>query len=204
MEKQINDPKILNYLIEQTNAKIDIFQNTDSFVLHTDTKERVPIIDSYENKQLENETAFLLQRKNCLVYYSLYEGHSNINRTNFNLKKTFRENINKNNVCDEDLEKLKNLIRNANKEEYEELLLNIKNPKFDQLMRSNPNFLRYILYHKMLPYLPDKDIINSTYRKLLCHNYSQNISNLNNSGIYENENDSHESDEENLYVSDDN
>ena len=36
MEKQINDPKILNYLIEQTNAKIDIFQNTDSFVLHTD------------------------------------------------------------------------------------------------------------------------------------------------------------------------
>ena len=185
MEKQINDPKILNYLIEQTNAKIDIFQNTDSFVLHTDTKERVPIIDSYENKQLENETAFLLQRKNCLVYYSLYEGHSNINRTNFNLKKTFRENINKNNACDEDLEKLKNLIRNANKEEYEELLLNI-------------------LYHKMLPYLPDKDIINSTYRKLLCPNYSQNISNLNNSGIYENENDSHESDEENLYVSDDN
>jgi hypothetical protein len=68
MEKQMNDPKILNYLIEQTNAKIDIFQNTDSFVLHTDTKERVPIIDSYENKQLENETAFLLQRKNCLVY----------------------------------------------------------------------------------------------------------------------------------------
>ncbi len=60
MDKQTNLVKSQE-LIDQTNSEIDIFQNTDSFVVNF--VERVPFIDSYEKKQLENEASFLLQSK---------------------------------------------------------------------------------------------------------------------------------------------
>ena len=103
MDKQTTNSGKLNDLIDESNTNIDIFQNTDSFVLHT--KERVPYIDSYENKQLENGAALLLQGKNSVVFYLLIEGDSNINRTEFDLKKTFRENITNNKISKDDVEK---------------------------------------------------------------------------------------------------
>ncbi len=133
----------------------------------------------------------------------------NRNRSIFELKRTFRENINKNKVTKEDIDKMKlNLIRNSNLKEYEELMQCIKDPKFDEKMRKNPHFLRYILYHKLLTFLPDKDKINSTYRKFLCPNYSQNTTN----NYYDSPNhdqeidsqDEEEEGEEDLYISDDN
>jgi hypothetical protein len=194
-------------LIDQTNSEIDIFQNTDSFVVNF--VERVPFIESYEKKQLENEASFLLQSKNSILFYSLLEGQSNINRSIFELKRTFRENIIKNKVTREDIDKMKlNLIKNTNLKEYEELMQCIKDPKFDENMRKNPHFLRYILYHKLLTYLPEKDKINSTYRKFLCPNYSQNTTNTyydspNHEEEIDSQDEEHEG-EEDLYISDDN
>lgn len=73
-----------------------------------------------------------------------------------------------------------------NDPEYLKLCEFIDNPHFDALMRSNNNFLKYIMKHKYIIYHPQYDHLNQTYRKYLCPMYnSSNNEEAQQNNLYE-------------------
>jgi hypothetical protein len=154
------------------NAEIDIYQFSKEIC--TRTLKNVDYMESREKNLNENEAARILQNVNNLVYFSLINQENHIvNLTEFELKKTFREDISNKTINQEAIDeycftRLKEI--NEKTEEFKAIDRYIKNEYFDNLMKRNRQFLIYILKNPLLKYHSLYKEIIDKYSSLLNDN----------------------------------
>ena len=169
MDKNLNEMDSMR--LSSLNKKIDIYQIPEEF--STRTSQNVAFLHSEEKKLIENEAAIILQNVNSLLYFSTFtEGKYNVNHSEFELRKAFRESINKDvieqtKVDDYCFMKLKEIYEKS--EEYKVIKRLIDLQRFDQEMRTNREFLIFILKHPLLKYHPRYKEICDKYTSLLSN-----------------------------------
>ena len=159
------------------NAKIDIFQEPNSYVFRNKNITQ-GFYNSYEHQIIQNDTVSLLSSSSNILLFSIANGDNNISLSRYSLRKNFIMNDadKKENCKDMEIEynKLKKRImmkKLENDDEFKQLCDFINNPKFHQLMTTNRNFAKFILYHKYLEYHSKYEEINKNYLKILCPAY---------------------------------
>ena len=170
MDKFTNENIINEQISSVLNSKIDILQFPNNFCARTN--DLVNYLESDEKIINENEAASLLQRVNNLFVSSLIDNSNrDITQIEFQLKKTFRENINKNILNKKEIDEyiiLKMREKCQNIEDYRVLDDFItKNDKFDALMRTNRVVYNFIISHPLFKYHPLYSEINAKYST--CH-----------------------------------
>jgi hypothetical protein len=161
------------------NTKIDIFQPTDGYVFRKN-KNLDSFHQSYEHRQMQNNAAKILSSASSILLYSLAKNCENINSTTKKMKSVFAMTK----VDDYNVEEVENKYNHFNKQvmfkklqndaDFIQLCEYIINPRFNELMKTNLSFLKYILNHKYIKYHPLYEEISEKYRKYLCPMYNQN------------------------------
>lgn len=163
------------------NTKIDIFQPTDGYVFRKN-KNLDSFHQSYEHRQIQNNAAKILSSASNLLVYSLAKNCESLNSTTKKMKSVFT--MTKVDDPNYNVEQVENKYNQFNKQvmfkklendaDFIQLCQYISNPRFNELMKSNLTFLKYILNHKYFKYHPLYEDINEKYRKYLCPMYHQN------------------------------
>lgn len=174
------------------NTKIDIFQDSESFVFRTKSVKQ-PFFKSYEHELIQNEASGILSNSSDLLVFSLGKELDNLTLAKHQLKKsismskTHETDIQMNTENEYKNFKKKIMMKKlANDSEYKQLSDFISSPQFESLMKTNINFARFILKHKYLCYHPKYEEIKTKYKKLLCPAYASASSNTSNNSEEEN------------------
>jgi hypothetical protein len=162
------------------NSKIDIFQEPNSYVFRSKNIKQ-NFHNSYEHQIIQNDTAIILSSSSNLLLYSIANGDNDIHKSKYFLKKNFpMTEAYDGKDCFRDMENQYNNLKKRimmkkleNDEEFKQLCDFINNSKFHQLMTTNTNFAKFILYHKYLEYHSKYEEINKNYLKLLCPAYNE-------------------------------
>ena len=172
------------------NSKIDIFQDTDSFVYRNNNIITQPFSESYEHIGLQNQSAKLLTSASNILLYSNSNIRTSIKssiinnvnqeRAKFEVRKMFYKiNLEKNeNNVEEILKGCTdykyhiNVEKYKNNEAYIKLDSYISSPRFHEYMLKDKSFLKFILEHPLIVYHTKYEELNRTYRKYLCPYYS--------------------------------
>jgi hypothetical protein len=165
------------------NSKIDIFQSQDGYVFRNKNVKQ-NFQESYEHIQMQNNAARILSSASDQLVFSLAKEYNNLDATTYTMKKTFTLNKIEEkeydiNYVENEYNSFKNKIMRKklqNDADYRQLCEFIDSPRFNEVMLSNRQFLRYILNHKYFIYHTKHDEINQTYRKYLCPMFNQNQS----------------------------
>jgi hypothetical protein len=162
------------------NSKIDIFQENDELVFRPNTVSQ-SFHESYEHQQIQNDASNILSSSSNLLMYTIASGENNIHKT----KRHFQNAFSMNNYKEPDsneiekqykITKMKIMHKKLeNDPEYKQLDEFINKEKFHQLMITNKNFAKFILFHKYIKFHPKYDELNQKYLKTLYP--SNNISN---------------------------
>lgn len=162
------------------NSKIDIFQEPEKFAFRPiNLTQRFH--NSYEHQQIQNDSSDILSSSSNLLIHTIASGQNNLYKTKRQLQNTFSmKNYNEPNPKQIEKQynqtKTKIMIKKLeNDSEYKQLDDFINKEKFHQLMMTNKNFAKFILFHKYIKYHPKYEEINQKYLKTLCPSF--NISN---------------------------
>jgi hypothetical protein len=162
------------------NTKIDIYQPNDGYVFRKN-KTTEAFHQSFEHRQMQNSAAKILSSASSMLVYSLAKSSESLNSTKKKMKSVFTmTKVEDPNYNAEYVENKYNqfnkkvmLKKLENDTEYLQLCEYINNPRFNDLMRTNLSFVKYILNHKYIKYHPQFEEISEKYRKFLCPMYSQ-------------------------------
>jgi hypothetical protein len=162
------------------NSKIDIFQEPEDYVFRPITVSQ-RFHESYEHQQIQKDTSNILSSSSSLLMYTIASGENNIYKTKKKLQNTFSmSNYKESNP--KDIENQYNQIKMKimhkkleNDPEFIQLDEFINKEKFHQLMMTNKNFAKFILFHKYIKFHPKHEELNQKYLKTLCPNF--NLSN---------------------------
>jgi hypothetical protein len=159
------------------NSKIDIFQEPEDFVFRPVTLTQ-RIHNSYEHQIIQNDSSNILSSSSNLILYSITSGENNIHKTKKRLHNTFSMNNYKEPDAKEiekqyNQTKIKIMMKKLeNDSEYKQLDEFINKERFHQLMITNKNFAKFILFHKYIKYHPKYEELNQKYLKTLCPSFS--------------------------------
>jgi hypothetical protein len=149
------------------NAKIDIFQDIDSYVFRNKeiTQE---FKNSYEHELIQNDSAKILSNSSNMLIYCLGNGVDDITKAKHLLKKNFTLDISQpiDQIEDEYTAfKKKMMIKKLETDpDYTHLCTIISHPSFHQLMMSRNDVLRYVISHRYLQYHPQHEEIIKKYK----------------------------------------
>ena len=162
------------------NTKIDIFQPNDGYVIRNSQFQKFQ--NSYEHRLMQDSSANILSNASNLLVYSLSKNIDGISRTKYQLKKIFVQNkIEDGQYDSESIEKKYEDFHNKtmrkklqNDVEFQTLGSFLEHPRFEELMRTNPSFLRYIMNHKYIKYHPKYEEIKQQFNQSTCPMFNGN------------------------------
>lgn len=158
------------------NSKIDIFQNNDGYVYRNESKINQKYFESFEHRQIQNESAKILANSSNILVYLLGKNENNLEHVKRKLMKSFSQSEvddkeNNSKSVESEYNKFKKKVMQKkleNDREYKQLCELIDHPRFHEVITRDKAFLNYVLHHKYLAYHPKYEELTEKYKKYLC------------------------------------